>query len=166
MILPLLYDNKCWYQLKLMKHQLPLSFCQCHFIYINTDYWYVQLQLDGFMAHTEFWRENSRTFHGLKSFFRLHFPTIWHQITWNTITNKCTAVLSNFLVCKTMLFNRGYFIQVAFTTIQGKPWKNQGLFKDIQQFFQFLGLFKDMMFFQGLFKVCADHRIRRRLKQM
>ena len=72
------------------------------------------------------------------------------------ITNLCTAALSNFLVCKTMLFNRGYFIQGAFTMIQEPPWKNQGLFKDIQKFFQFQELFKDVMFFQGLFKAQAN----------
>ena len=65
------------------------------------------------------------------------------------ITNLCTATLSNFLVCKTMLFNRGYFIQLAFTIIQE-------LFKDIQKFFKFQELFKDVMFFQGLFKVHAN----------
>jgi len=27
---------------------------------------------------------------------------------------------------KTMLFNRGYFLQGAFTDIQELPWKNQG----------------------------------------
>ena len=59
------------------------------------------------------------------------------------ITNLCTAALSNFLVCKTILFNRGYFNQGAFTIIQEPPWKNQGLFKDV-------------MFFQGLFKAHAN----------
>ena len=72
------------------------------------------------------------------------------------ITNLCTAALSNSLVCKTMLFNRGYFIQGAFTMIQEPPWKNQGLFKDIQKFFQFQERFKDVMFFQGLFKAHAN----------
>ena len=51
------------------------------------------------------------------------------------ITNLCTAALSNFLVCKTILFNRDYFIQGAFTIIQEPSWKNQGLFKNIQKGF-------------------------------
>ena len=49
------------------------------------------------------------------------------------------------------------FIQGAFKNIQGPLWKIQGLFKDIPQLFNFQGLFKDMTFFQGLFKACANH---------
>ena len=41
--------------------------------------------------------------------------------------------------------------------IQEPPWKNQGLFKDIQKFFQFQERFKDVMFFQGLFKAHANY---------
>ena len=92
-----------------------------------------------YMVHTEFLGENQ----GPNSFFQgLNFPTIRHKITRNAITNLCTKAISNFLLCKTMLFNRGYYIQGAFPNIQGLPWKNQGLFKDILQFFQFQGLFK------------------------
>lgn len=75
----------------------------------------------------------------------------------------CTAELSSYLVCKTMLFNWSYFIQAwiveegAFTKLNiHYREKNQGLFKDINFFFQFQELFKDMMFFsriiQGLCK--------------
>ena len=68
------------------------------------------------MVHTEVWKKHSRTFQGFfkdqNHFFqRLNFPTIWHKITRNTARNLCTAVLSNFLLCKTVPFNRGYFIQ-------------------------------------------------------
>ena len=51
------------------------------------------------------------------------------------------------------------FIQGAFKNIQGLLWKIQGLFKDIAQFFNFQGLFKDMMLSQGLFKACVNHAI-------
>ena len=72
------------------------------------------------MVHTEFWGKIL----GPNSFFQgLNFPTIRHLITRNTITNLCTAMLSRLLVCKTILFDRGYFIQGAFTNIF------QGLFK-------------------------------------
>ena len=91
------------------------------------------------MVHTEFLGENQ----GPKSFFQgLNFPTIRDKITRNAVTNLCTAALSNFLVFKKILFNRGYFTQRAFTNIQEILLKNQGLFKDIQKFFQFQGLFK------------------------
>ena len=63
-----------------------------------------------------------------------------------------------------MLFNWRYFIQAwiveegAFTKLNiHYREKNQGLFKDINFFFQFQELFKDMMFFQGLFKACANN---------
>ena len=92
-----------------------------------------------YMVHTEFLGENQ----GPNSFFQ----GIRHKITRNAITNLCTAAISNFLLCKTMLFNRGYFIQGAFTNIQGLIWKNQGLFKSKQKCFQYQGLFQDMMFF-------------------
>ena len=45
----------------------------------------------------------------------------------------------------------------AFKNIQGLLWKIQGLFKAIPQFFNFPGLFKDMMLFQGLFKAHVNH---------
>ena len=59
-----------------------------------------------------------------------------------------------------MLFNWGYFIQGAFTKLNiHYREKNQGLFKDIQFFFQLQELFKDMMFFlriiQGLCEPCT-----------
>ena len=50
--------------------------------------------------------------------------------------NLCTAVLSNFLVCKTTLFNWGYFIQGAFIfkeyhgKIFSKTYKDFSNFKD------------------------------------
>lgn len=94
--------------------------------YCNYSYWHHRQYFQS-MVHTEFWDENSRTFQGLK------FPAIWHKIrvnkeTRNTITNLCTAQLSNYLVCKTMLFNWGYFIQGAFTKLNiHYREKNQGL---------------------------------------
>ena len=48
-------------------------------------------------------------------------------------------------------------IQGAFKNIQGLLWKIQGLFKDFPKFFNFQGLFKDMMLLQGLFKARVNH---------
>ena len=49
------------------------------------------------------------------------------------------------------------FIQGPFYKIQGKMGKIQGLFKDLSRFFNFQGLFKGLMLFQGLFKARANH---------
>ena len=56
-----------------------------------------------------------------------------------------------------LFFTKVIFIQGAFKNIQGLVWKIQGLFKDIPHFFNFQGLFKEMMLFQGLFKACVHH---------
>ena len=58
---------------------------------------------------------------------------------------------------KTFFLMKVFFIQGAFKNIQGLLWKIQGLFKDIAQFFNFQGLFKDTMLFQGLFKTRVNH---------
>ena len=72
--------------------------------------------------------------------------------------NVCIAVLSIIPLCRTFYFSqRLFFIQGAFKNIQGPLWKIQGLFKDIPQLLNFQRLFKDMTFFQGLFKACANH---------
>ena len=71
--------------------------------------------------------------------------------------NLCIAVLSIIPLNKKFCINEGYFIQGALNNIQGLLWKIQGLFKDIPQFFNFQGLFKDMILFQGLFKARANH---------
>ena len=71
--------------------------------------------------------------------------------------NLCIAVLSIIPLSKKFCINEGYFIQGALNNIQGLLWKIQGLFKDIPQFFNFQGLFKDMILFQGLFKARANH---------
>ena len=75
------------------------------------------------------------------------------------ITKKvlCIAMLSIIPLCKTFFLMKVIFIQGAFKNIQGLLWKIQGLFKDIPQFFNFQGLFKDTMLFQGLFKTRASH---------
>ena len=50
------------------------------------------------------------------------------------------------------------FIQGALKNIQGLLWHIQGFFTDIPQFFNFQGLFKDMIvFLQGLFKARANY---------
>ena len=51
------------------------------------------------------------------------------------------------------------FIQGPFYKIQGLLGKIQGLFKDLSRFFNFQGLFKGLMLFQGLFKARANHVI-------
>ena len=66
-------------------------------------------------------------------------------------------MLSIIPLSKKFCINEGYFIQGALNNIQGLLWKIQGLFKDIPQFFNFQGLFKDMILFQGLFKARANH---------
>ena len=73
------------------------------------------------------------------------------------ITKKklCIAVLFNHSSVQNMFF---FFHEGgAFKIIQGLLWKIQGLFKAIPQFFNFPGLFKDMMLFQGLFKAHVNH---------
>ena len=108
------------------------------------------------IVHMEFLGKIQDLFKDQNHFFKDLFP---HNLTQHEIQSNyilCTAVLSNFLVCKTMLFNRGYFIQGAFTNIQRLLWKNQGLFRSKQKCFQYQGLFQDMMFFQGLFKARAN----------
>ena len=49
------------------------------------------------------------------------------------------------------------FFQGCFDKIQGLLGKIQGLFKDLNKFFNFQGLFKGLMLFQGLFKARANH---------
>ena len=56
--------------------------------------------------------------------------------------NLRTAVLSIFPLRKTLF--------------QGILWKIKGLSKDILKFFNFQGLFKDMMLFQGPFRDRAE----------
>ena len=58
---------------------------------------------------------------------------------------------------KTFFLTKVSFIQGAFKNIQGLLWHIQGLFTDIPQFFNFQGLFKDMIVFQGLFKAPANY---------
>ena len=67
----------------------------------------------------------------------------------------CCPFNHNFLCANHFIFNKGYFIQAVFKNIQGLLWKIQGLFKYIQQFFNFQGLFKDMMLFQGPYESCS-----------
>ena len=43
--------------------------------------------------------------------------------------------------------------------IQGPFDKIQGLFKDLSKFFNFQGVFKGLMLFQGLFKARANHGV-------
>ena len=75
----------------------------------------------------------------------------------------CSALLSIIPLCKTCFFlTRVIFIQGAFKNNQGLLWRIQGLFKDIHQFFNFHGLFKNMMLFQGLFMACVNHGVGRR----
>ena len=49
------------------------------------------------------------------------------------------------------------FFQGCFDKIQGLLGKIQELFKDLNKFFNFQGLFKGLMLLQGLFKTCANH---------
>ena len=49
------------------------------------------------------------------------------------------------------------FFQGCFDKIYGLLGKIQGLFKDLNKFFNFQGLFKGLMLFQGLFKARANH---------
>jgi len=58
--------------------------------------------------------------------------------------NLRTAVLSILLSLRKTLFQRPL-------------WKIEGLFNDIPKFFNFQGLFKDMMLFQGPFRARASH---------
>ena len=53
--------------------------------------------------------------------------------------------------------NEVLFIQGPFDKIQGLLGKIQGLFKDLSKSFNFQGLFKGLMLFQGLFKARANH---------
>ena len=72
--------------------------------------------------------------------------------------NLCIAVLSTIPLRKTFFFKQRLFLfKGALKNIQGLLWKIQGLFKDIPQFFNFQGLFKDMIVFQGLFKARANY---------
>ena len=69
-----------------------------------------------------------------------------------TKEHLCTAVhcFQSFLCAKHFFFlTKVIFIQGAFKNNQGLLWKIRGLFKDIQQFFNF----------QGLFKACANHGV-------
>ena len=52
------------------------------------------------------------------------------------------------------------FFQGCFDKIQGLLGKIQGLFKDLNKFFNFQGLFKGLMLFQGLFKARANHDVK------
>ena len=72
------------------------------------------------------------------------------------ITKKklCIAVLFNHSSAQNMFF---FHEGGAFKNIQGLLWKIQGLFKAIPQFFNFPGLFKDMMLFRVLFKAHVNH---------
>ena len=53
--------------------------------------------------------------------------------------------------------NEVLVIQGPFDKIQGLLGKIQGLFKDLSKFFNFQGVFKGLMLFQGLFKARANH---------
>ena len=76
------------------------------------------------------------------------------------ITKKiCVLLCFQSFLCVNLFFltMKIIFIQGALKNIQGLLWKIQGRFKNIPQFFNFQGLFKDVMLFQGLFKACANH---------
>ena len=82
-----------------------------------------------------------------------------------TKENLCIALhcFQSFLCTKHAFFlTKVIFIQGAFKNNQGLLWRIQGLFKDIHQFFNFQGLFKNMMLFQGLFMACVNHGVGRR----
>ena len=53
-------------------------------------------------------------------------------------------MITNCFVLFCFVLPKVSFIQGAFKNYQGLPWKIQGLFKNIQQFFNFQGLFKAM----------------------
>lgn len=63
----------------------------------------------------------------------------------------------SFLCARQGWVNKVLFIQGPFDKIQGLLEKIQGLFKDFSKFFNFQGLFKGLMLFQGLFKARANH---------
>ena len=63
----------------------------------------------------------------------------------------------SFLCSRQRCVNDVLFIQGPFDKIQGLLAKIQGLFKDLSKFFNFQGLFKGLMHFQGLFKARANH---------
>ena len=68
--------------------------------------------------------------------------------------NVCIAVLSIILLCKTFIFNKGYFLFKELSKI----FKDLcGKFKDFSRISHNCSIFKDMTFFQGLFKACANH---------
>ena len=71
--------------------------------------------------------------------------------------NCVLSELSKFSVRKTYCVNEVLFIQGPFDKSQGLLEKTQGLFKDLNIFFNFQGLFKGLMLFQGLFKARANH---------
>jgi len=63
----------------------------------------------------------------------------------------------SFLWARQGCVNKVLFIQGPFDKIQGLLEKIQGLFKDLSKFFNFQGLFKGLILFQGLFKARANH---------
>ena len=71
--------------------------------------------------------------------------------------NCVLSELSKFSARKTYCVNEVLFIQGPFDKSQGLLEKTQGLFKDLNIFFNFQGLFKGLMLFQGLFKARANH---------
>jgi len=66
----------------------------------------------------------------------------------------------SFLCARQGCVNKVLFIQGPFDKIQGLLEKIQGLFKDLSKIFNFQGLFKGLMLFQGLFKARANHGVR------
>ena len=71
--------------------------------------------------------------------------------------NCVLLALNVFLCARKHCVDEVLFIQGPFYKIQGLLGKIQGLFKDLSRFFNFQGLFKGLMLFQGLFKARANH---------
>ena len=67
----------------------------------------------------------------------------------------------SFLGARQRCINEALLIQGPFDRIQGLLGKTQGLFKDLGKFFNFQGLLKGLMLFQGLFKARANHADKR-----
>ena len=93
----------------------------------------------------------------LRKMNREHWNHIKKTLLWSPRKLLRIAMLSIIPLRKTFFLMKVIFIQGAFKNIQGLLWKIQGLFKDIAQFFNFQGLFKDTMLFQGLFKTRVNH---------
>ena len=73
------------------------------------------------------------------------------------VQNYILLSFQSFLQARQCCVNQVLLIQRPLNKIQGLLGKIQRLFKDLKKRFNFQGLFKGLMLFQGLFKTRANH---------